>query len=954
MDSSDCPKGLFDIGVDTPINQQWVYWWIIPNKSAGLHLELNPGESGSAEIYLTSPSTASAGVYTLTSLIIRYDLLPYPIETKVNFSYEVMSTNNTCNDGTSYGSCSVNKPKYCDNGNLIYKCSQCGCPDGYECKSNETCLLIPQVNQKDMSKYTDKTVFLISDRNWRDALSLVPVAVWTNDGSISKYPLLIYHEENAPILSIEGPGMPGIKVQNEDWQSFKFEGDFISRIVVFSGNPGVTYYLQLQDSDGNIIANSQEITTEYEYQSCSFIFNTNVNRDKNYKLVWKIKDNKDVWTFFSYDNPYPYGEFSGNPNSDIRIRIYGEPLPNKTFDSDSIIYFMQQYSPDKVIIIGETPQELDNLLIAEPELGAGIDVNKIKRVSVNDYLSYWQSFKDVVYVEDNYELSLLASTYASLINAPLIIRGTNSDNSTVFSGKNIICVGSVMPSEAICNEQYNLDQLQRKYLESTNTDKIILINPNDLNIAVTELFTPEKSTNSIIELYSKTSLEAPILASAKHELIINSHNSSYNLVSQSIKNNIESLNMKPNYLTILASPVSIQMSYGNIYSEYERRYLFDSTDAVFYANIDEDVFAELNFGRIFGLTITDASSYVARDLFYDETIENPNDMLFIGKDFSSEEATAFLYNKTMNSIGYSAKTFIAYPTASANDWKNKAFINYEDHGTVNCAGICNNEIPYLDNSFVVADACLTCAYEAIPFLSDFSKKYSTIFCPNVIRKGAIAYIGSTDFGSSTFSHDILTSLYAYDISIGETIKKIINEHIVYSSYWRSNNSERLVLLGDPTFKLPSLYKLPKSYIKMIMNDSEKTVYNITLKNRYFKFNRSIFHPEEPPSSDLTRGLFSSQNQLDLLSGSFPESSFVFELGPFPNATQFKGMNVDSSNIQAVTKWYDDPEMKNNIHYDIRGEGTYIWVIIDAYLNESTLTYDDNFHGMDITLTLEKV
>jgi PGF-pre-PGF domain-containing protein len=39
----------------------------------------------------------------------------------------------TCSDGTSYGACSVNKPKYCDNGILIDDCVRCGCPEGQTC-----------------------------------------------------------------------------------------------------------------------------------------------------------------------------------------------------------------------------------------------------------------------------------------------------------------------------------------------------------------------------------------------------------------------------------------------------------------------------------------------------------------------------------------------------------------------------------------------------------------------------------------------------------------------------------------------------------------------------------------------------------------------------------------------------------------------------------------------------
>ena len=40
------------------------------------------------------------------------------------------------------------------------------------------------------------------------------------------------------------------------------------------------------------------------------------------------------------------------------------------FDADSIIHFMQQYDTNKVTVVGETPQELDDLLMVAPEVCA--------------------------------------------------------------------------------------------------------------------------------------------------------------------------------------------------------------------------------------------------------------------------------------------------------------------------------------------------------------------------------------------------------------------------------------------------------------------------------------------------------------------------------------------------------------------------------------------------------
>jgi len=254
------------------------------------------------------------------------------------------------------------------------------------------------------------------------------------------------------------------------------------------------------------------------------------------------------------------------------------------FDADSIIYFMQQYSSNKVTIIGETPKELDNLLIAEPEIGAGLKENQIQIITNDDYLYYWESFGTVLYVEDNYELALLASTYASLINVPLIIKGTEYDSVDTFTGRNVICVGSVSPAGSSCSEQYTLEQLQQKYADETNTDKIILVNSDDLDIYHTDItydkiteeeipsgFTPEKSSADIFKLYAKNSLAAPILASAKHELIlpINSEISNDpNKIRNFLKFKIN--NFLPNRITDSDSYIKIPISTLAIKNEEEQ------------------------------------------------------------------------------------------------------------------------------------------------------------------------------------------------------------------------------------------------------------------------------------------------------------------------------------------------------------------------------------------------
>jgi len=64
-----------------------------------------------------------------------------------------------CVDSTDYGKCSQNKPKYCDNGNLIDKCSVCGCPSGKTCQNDGSCKVSLPTNQAPiLNSIGDKTI----------------------------------------------------------------------------------------------------------------------------------------------------------------------------------------------------------------------------------------------------------------------------------------------------------------------------------------------------------------------------------------------------------------------------------------------------------------------------------------------------------------------------------------------------------------------------------------------------------------------------------------------------------------------------------------------------------------------------------------------------------------------------------------------------------------------------
>ena len=73
--------------------------------------------------------------------------------------YSCNSTSNACyvpkcSDGTLYGQCSATKPNYCSNGILVTNCSLCGCPIGLSCNASSSACYVPVVPPQNCSDGT--------------------------------------------------------------------------------------------------------------------------------------------------------------------------------------------------------------------------------------------------------------------------------------------------------------------------------------------------------------------------------------------------------------------------------------------------------------------------------------------------------------------------------------------------------------------------------------------------------------------------------------------------------------------------------------------------------------------------------------------------------------------------------------------------------------------------------
>lgn len=102
-------------------------------------------------IFITKPKVAETVIKNQPILRQISEKLPESIK-KINISNSLVPPSSSttsqaagnispvqCSDGTPVGKCSKSRPDYCDNGNLVAKCVDCGCPDGEICAPDGKC-----------------------------------------------------------------------------------------------------------------------------------------------------------------------------------------------------------------------------------------------------------------------------------------------------------------------------------------------------------------------------------------------------------------------------------------------------------------------------------------------------------------------------------------------------------------------------------------------------------------------------------------------------------------------------------------------------------------------------------------------------------------------------------------------------------------------------------------------
>ncbi|MFH1174123.1 MAG: discoidin domain-containing protein [archaeon] len=758
--------------------------------------------------------------------------------------------------------------------------------------------------------YSPRNVFIVSDNDWKNVLPLVPVTTWTYGSIIHAYPTLLLHDEDNRTLLIN---YASARNGGSAYAPSSAQGSSPSNVI--DENPSTIWNNGRLDND-TITIDLGVVRTVDELrimQACDLYgYNISISTD-NITYVALTSGYFDYGLLQYFVSPQRQARYIAitlndpieRPNwkclGDVSVYNNADRVSVRGFDPDSLIQFLQMYEPDRVTIVGDTVQEFDDLLVAPQPLGAGLQEDQLERIYPADLPNYWRPalLTQVILVDNNYARALIASTYASLLNVPLVINVTPPDprrrrdaldaldtitdpvrvvpsnvkpvtavtvrpvtaketvsaptpppgnplddvfypnTPAIFTDREVILVGNVnCPATASSCRHMTLAEIQQEYVTRTQTDKVLLVNSRDYSsVDMDQDFFTDKGTYPIHTLFIKHSLAAPFLAGAKQELLVNNpiltglDDSACN-TSPAFLDAISTtdhfmdevmttiMDNRGNYLTILSSPKAIPDSKLNfcagdpLHPERDNTQLRIPLDYQYGVKTFPFIIPttrlpeySLYTGRIYGISSTDASSYIARSIFYDDLM----DRLYSGS-FTSFSIGTFCYSnnpaqRALNTRNYflehdytaicsSNTPQYACDRVSENsdDWfstedlqllNHQQFITFEDHGCTDCwAEVLHTyQTPEMQLPIVISQSCLTSNFWT-------PNKYGTYTMSHYfLRKGAMGYFGAVGL---TYANGI-TSSFGQRLTQNTRL-----DSLGMLGYYLFNSWDDTTTIGDPT------------------------------------------------------------------------------------------------------------------------------------------------------------
>jgi len=251
-------------------------------------------------------------------------------------------------------------------------------------------------------------------------------------------------------------------------------------------------------------------------------------------------------------------------------------------------------------------------------------------------------------------------------------------------------------------------------------------------------------------------------------------------------------------------------------SHTDTHILYLQVDDRFYASKGNDGYMDYPTGRIFGLTTSDLSAYIATDILFDKMQKNRK-ALIIARGLSEDDERDVLINYTKTfwttEVENEFTNYSVYATYeevnSSRDQIISEFLDsyltiFYDHGNERgLAGFVSSEDLEMRNlyahvpSFLLNAGCATGAYNKL-------KVKQWLFVIHVLRSGRMNCLGFVDIGLARLSKtNVLCDGHGLNpsiLSLSFANNKTIGESYMEGKNCCSCGSDVVILLGDPTIE----------------------------------------------------------------------------------------------------------------------------------------------------------
>lgn len=529
---------------------------------------------------------------------------------------------------------------------------------------------------------------------------------------------------------------------------------------------------------------------------------------------------------------------TSHSNSGLPAVLASEDLTDLSPATEDLL---ERLNPDHAFVL------VDSINISQAENTHTLSFENPSQFSLELLETFWVTAETVVFAsEEDYAGSILASSLAALLNAPLLYVDQLSEEDiqnaiSSMDTQTILSVSLTGTPLDLSVEHESLVGLSDVLTWLSSIGKtpnyLALTNPEDRfsgrsqkSSLVASIFAARREGLSIP---FSLSMPTQVIASGEEHPAVEYMNSIYEIMGQ-----------HPEYLAIVGAHDALpQTRNASIFNNPVNEHPVSDLP---YGEIDSDPFLDISIGRIVGDTLSEMSNLATRSAHYEQLLDNNWEYQFIESGLWGFDELRDL----MQNVGYEDPEHLSQQEINAQNTLEVGAILHKDHSYCQVLGHAFD----LQTQTLFAPAIVLsrgCSVGGIDLLPTDQRS----IVDHMLGLGAVAFVGASrnSIAQNTLIEISMWNQILSGQSIGHAFRYGINDAIVH---WQDENSSALrysldieILYGDPALEI----YIPESPI----SSPASSTYNSTelIVTPPQDWNLIAFHPEQLSEWNYSGNLF---------------------------------------------------------------------------------------------------